>query len=226
MGMGAPTAMITAIPTMSTELSPIQLLTLTQWLSPAFPIGAFSYSHGLEAALEANHNLDVEGWLAALLQHGSGRNDALLLQAAYRGDIEEADSLCRSLAPSQERLQETVQQGAAFCKTLRDAFGISLPDLTYPVAIGAAAYARDLPLQPVTLAYLHAFTANLVSCAQRLSALGQTEAQAMIARLNQICAEIADLTSPLTLDHLGSITWAADVASMQHEQLSTRIFQT
>lgn len=219
MGMGGRIAM-------PTELSPAQLMILTQWLSPAFPIGAFSYSHGLEQALDAEPGLDVAGWLEDCLRFGAGRNDAVLIRAGFTGETEDADALGRALAPSRERSLESAEQGAAFCKVLRQAFGMTLPDLIYPVALGCAARAQKLPLEPVVTLYLHAFASNLTAAAQRLSPLGQTRAQEMVHQLGAVCEAVSAQTQDAGLDDIGGAVWAADVASMRHETLGTRIFRT
>ncbi len=211
---------------MPTDLSAAQLMVLTQWLSPAFPVGAFSYSHGLEFALGTAPDLDVEAWLQDVLRHGAGRNDAILLRSGFDGRSAEADALGRALAPSAERLLETEQQGAAFCRTLRGAFGMDAPALIYPVALGWAAAEKRMPLAPVLTIYLHAFMSNLVAAAQRLSALGQTDAQAMIERLGAVCSEVVAATQSCGLDDLGGSAWGADVASMKHEDMGPRIFRT
>ena len=126
-------------------LAPAQLMTVSQWLSPSFPVGAFTYSHGLEATLGLHPGTELEPWLTDILRHGAGRNDAILLRAAYAGSDAEADALGRALAPSKERLLETAQLGAAFCAALRGGFDIDLPDLIYPVAIGAAGREQGIP---------------------------------------------------------------------------------
>lgn len=207
-------------------MSPAQLMLLTQWLSPSFPVGAFSYSHGLELALSEQPELDVEAWLGDVLRHGAGRNDAIFLRVAYDGDVEGADAMGRALAPSSERLLEADAQGRAFCKALSGAFGIELGTLIYPVALGAAARAKTLPLEPLVEIYLHSFISNLIAAAQRLSPLGQTRAQAAVARLAPVCAEMAEATRGLGLDDLGGCAWAADAAAMRHETQETRIFRT
>lgn len=211
---------------MSTNLSPIQLMTVTQWLSPGFPVGAFSYSHGLEAAFHAEPDLRLEPYLTDLLRHGAGRNDVILLRAGYAGQQAEADALGRALAPSQERLLEITQLGTAFCTALRGSFDLELGDLIYPVAIGAAAREKAMPLEPVCTLFLHAYVANLIAAAQRLSPLGQREAQAMLDRLNPVCAEVASATSGCGLDNLGSSAWLADIDAMRHETQDSRIFRT
>jgi urease accessory protein len=209
------------------------LLTLAQWLSPAFPVGAFSYSHGLEWAVEAGDVTDAgsfQAWLGDILVFGTGRNDAILLVAAYRaGDrpaLQQVDELARALAPSRERLAETALQGAAFARTVCDIWPLELPDLTYPVALGAAARLAGLPLADTALFYLHGFAGNLTSAATRLVPLGQTEAQAALAAVAPVCKTLADQAQDQSVDDLGACTFMADIASMKHETQYSRLFQS
>jgi len=146
------------------------ILTLTQWFSPAYPVGSFAYSHGLEAA----GIIDCDGlsdWLGDVLDYGSGRSDALFLAASYHAaDVALINAQCRAFAPSAERLKETDLLGAAFCKVTGDVWdGGDLPDLAYPVAVGFAAKQHGLPLELTTTLFLHAFAANLVAAGQRLA---------------------------------------------------------
>jgi len=224
MGMGAPTPMPT---------DPAALLTLAQWLSPAFPVGAFSYSHGLEWAVETGDVTDAQGfeqWLRAILTHGAGRNDAILLVAAYRATNSDAlantDALARALSPSRERLKETSQQGAAFASTVSNIWPVSLQNVTYPVAVGAAARALNLPLAETLALYLHGFASNLTSAATRLVPLGQTAGQTALAALTPLCSDIAAQAQIQTLDDLGASTFMSDIASMKHETQYSRLFQS
>ena len=220
------TAMITAMITDAPHL------TLMQWLSPAYPVGAFSYSHGLEWAIAAQDVSDASSlrdWLKDILCHGAGRNDAILLAHAWRAPrsaLTELDGLARAFASSAERLLETRQQGAAFCRTTAAIWGDELPELTYPVALGFAARRHNLPLSLTTAFYLHAFASNLVSAAIRLVPLGQTEGQAVLAALAPLCEEVAEQAQTLTTDDLGGACFLADVAAMKHETQYTRLFRT
>ena len=205
-------------------------LTLMQWLSPAFPVGAFAYSHGLEQAIADGTVQDattLQTWLAALLSHGSGYADAVLLSAAYQADdITSVDASARAFAAGAERLKETDLQGTAFCDTARAVWGLDLQGLTYPVAVGAAARAMGIPLAETLPLYLHAFASNLVSVAQRAMPLGQTDGQAVLAALAHIIADAAATAENTPLDHLTSTSFAADIAAMRHETLQPRIFRT
>ena len=223
MGTGGRTAMLTDR----------ALLTLTQWLSPAYPVGAFSYSHGLEWAVEAGDVTTAcafRGWLLDVLTHGAGRNDALLLKCAFAAqdetELRQIDDLTRALAPSRERLMETTLQGEAFVRTTGDIWPALLPELTYPVAVGAAARMLDLPLPQTLSLFLHAFAGNLTSAAIRLVPLGQTEGHTILAETALLCTDIADTVENQTLDDLGSISFLADIASMKHETQYTRLFRS
>lgn len=208
------------------------VLTLAQWFSPSFPIGAFSYSHGLETAIADGHVHDgpsCQAWLGDILRHGAGRNDVILLAAGYEADADllaEHDGLARALAPSKERLLETEQQGAAFARTVRDVWGHDIPDLTLPLAVGAAAGRQGLPLSLTAETYLHSFVSNLVSAAIRLVPLGQTEGQGIVLALKPVIKEVAATALTQTIDDLGAATFAADISAMRHETQYARIFRS
>ncbi len=202
------------------------MLTLSQWLSPAYPVGAFAYSHGLERLVEGGLK-DLRPWLEDVLAHGSGTSDALFLAAAYHAETPaQTDSMCRAFAPSKERLMELELQGAAFCEVTASAFNLPLKNLTYPVAIGRAAALQGLPL-PLTLQlYLQAFASNLVAAGQRLLPLGQREAQGIIAALAPLISRIARAAESGDLTTLSGTAFMADIAAMQHEVQPSRIFRT
>ena len=216
---------ITVIP-MNTE----HLLTLTQWLSPAYPIGAFAWSHGLERAVQRGDVADAAGladWLDAVLNQGAGRSDAILLCAAHgAADVTPVAELAAALSPSRERRMETLQQGAAFASTTRAVWALDLPDMAYPVAVGRAAALMGLPVAPTAQVWLQSFASNLVQVAQRLMPLGQTEGQRILAGLLPVCAAIAEEAAQSTLDDIGTASFAVDIASMQHADQYPRIFRS
>ncbi len=206
---------------------------LNAWFSPSYPVGAFSYSHGLEAVVSAGDVGSAEQlyeWLSDCLWHGAGRNDAIFLAHAYRADdgaaLSELAELAEALAPSAERQLETTAQGAAFAKVTENVWGGDLADLPYPVALGAASRAEGIPLDLTLPLYLHAFAANIIAAGVRFIPLGQTDGQQVLARLFPAFDAIAAEAAAATLDDLGSATFRADLASMQHETLKTRIFRS
>lgn len=210
--------------------APDWLQTLTQWLSPAYPLGAFAYSHGLEQAVEADDVTDAAGfrdWLAALIEHGAGRVDAMLLAAAWRAPEDEGPAaLARALTASAERRLETTAQGAAFARTTGAVRGHSGEAAPLPVALGRAAAREGMPLETVAVMFLHAFAANLTSAAQRLVPLGQTEAQAALASLAPLCAAVAREALAADPDDLGGACLRGDLSAMLHETQRTRLFRS
>ena len=117
-------------------------------------------------------------------------------------------------------------QGSAFARTTRDVWGVDVPDAMYPVAVGRAAAARDLPIDETVVLFLQAFVSNLVSAAVRTVPLGQTEGQAVLATLGPVCEEVAKDTRGLGLEDLSSIAFLSDIAAMRHETLQPRIYRT
>jgi urease accessory protein len=210
-----------------------QILTLTQWLSPAYPIGAFTYSHGLEAATDQGWVTDadsLEAWLEDVLEHGAGRSDALLIAAAYLAEspteLQDIDGTARAFAASKERLFEGDQQGASFARVTNTIWGGDLTGLTYAVALGAASRRADLPLSLTQTLYLQAFLSNLVAAGQRLAPIGQTAGQQIIQRQSARLSAIVDATSHGDLTQLSSTAFLGDIASMKHETQYSRIFRT
>ena len=223
--MAEPWAMITA-----TLMRTDDLLTLAQWLSPAYPVGAFAWSHGLERSVgrgDVTNAADLTQWLESVLTHGAGRTAAILLCAAYEAeDVSEIAALAAALAPSRERRMETLQQGAAFAATTRAVWGFDLPDMAYPVAVGRAGSLGGLPLESTVTLWLQAFVGNLIQCAQRLLPLGQTEGQRILHSLAPCINEIGQMAQLATLDDIGAATFAVDTASMQHGAQYSRIFRS
>jgi len=209
------------------------ILTLTQWFSPSFPIGAFAYSHGLEWAINSGSVETAENtrqWIDGVLRFGAGWNDCLLLAASYRAHdaqaLAEIDATSRALCASQERLQESDLQGAAFCKATSALCACDLAGLTYPVAAGQAARLENLPLNLTAKIYLQSFTSNLAAVAMRLVPLGQSDGQSLIRDLIPTCIKIADTAIACDLDELNSTAFLSDISSMKHETQYSRIFRS
>ncbi|WP_435259294.1 urease accessory protein UreF [Thioclava sp. FR2] len=207
------------------------LLTLVQWLSPAFPTGGFAYSHGMEAAIDAGEIRqpeDLRTWLSDILDFGAGRQDAILLAQALKPGADHAalDALTRALQISSERLSETLDQGTAFARTVTAVTGRALPARCLPVAVGEAVSALTLePVQVVEL-YLHAFVANLVSVAMRFMPLGQEAGQTVLSQLHPQVVKVARDATMAELDDLGSAALGADMSALAHETMDVRIFRT
>jgi len=215
------------------------------WMSPAYPVGAFSYSGGLEWAIEAGDIRDADSlrsWLAAMIHCGSVSCDAAIFchaqRAAACGDdraLAAAAELAAALAGSKERFLETTAQGEAFLRITRAAWMTPLLDrltaawdgpLAYPVAVAAACAGHGIALVPALHAFLHSVASNLVSAGVRLIPLGQTDGQRVLAGLEAAIAQTAERALATALDDIGSATLRADIAGMRHETQYTRLFRS
>jgi len=225
-------ATATTITTIMTEAR-YRLMT---WLSPAYPVGGFSYSHGLEYAVEAGLVTDrasLADWIEDCLRHGAGRSDAIIAAHAWRADDAamraELAELAQALQPAKERLLESEAQGAAFqlvTAAVWPASEIDAAPLPYPVAVGVAARAHDVPLDEMLPAFLWAFAANLVSAAVRLVPLGQTDGQRVQAALMPVVLAVARDAASASLDEIGGCAFRAEIAAMRHETQHVRLFRS
>lgn len=219
---------MTDIPT--AEGAPGSLLTLLTWFSPAFPVGTFAYSHGLEAAIQEGALTDADAvadWIETLLRSGSGWNDLVLISVALRGETlpDDLRELAMALSGSMERRAETLALGDAFARAVRPWAKVD-PGLPYPVAVALAASQAGFHRGDVLTAYAHGFASGLVSAAVRLVPLGQSEATAILKRLEPVVAAAARSALDAGLDDLGSRSLLSDIASMRHETLATRLFRS
>jgi urease accessory protein len=200
------------------------------WLSPAFPVGSYSYSHGLEWVVERGHIPDaaaLASWIEDALVHGAGRSDLIFFAEAWR-------ALAAAFAVSAERRLETLGQGTAFLAgvgavwpqpALQAAFEAGA-DVAYPVAVGASTAAHGLPLAASAHAFLQAFAANLVSAGVRLVPLGQTDGLRVLARLEPLLPGLVAAALAARLEDVGGAAILIDIASMRHETQYTRLFRS
>jgi urease accessory protein len=214
------------------------------WLSPAFPVGAYAYSHALEWAAETGDLRDEATcleWIRDILLEGAGRNDAILLSAAYRAagardyrSLRDIGELALALAASGEFRLETAQQGRSFLDAVRgawpdpllDSIAADLNEVAYPVALGIAAAAHQVPIEATLQGFLAAFAQNLVSAAMRLAPIGQNAGLRILAGLGPELSALAAEVPDLGLDDVASSTFRADHGSFRHETQYTRLFRS
>ena len=206
------------------------LLRLATWLSPAFPIGGFAWSGGLEAACAAEAVRDaatLDEWCRTLLDHGSLRADATALAAVHAGaDAGATDALVRALAVSPERLDELTEQGAAFAAAAAPWFDEALPVHVLPVAVGEAGRRACIAREATLIVYLNAALTQQVQAAQRLAPIGQRAATALLAGLERTILETAATVSALAPQPPGAFAPLMDHAAMRHIDLASRIFRS
>tara|TARA_X000000950_G_C13796728_1_gene611729 strand:- start:576 stop:1232 length:657 start_codon:yes stop_codon:yes gene_type:complete len=205
------------------------IMILQSWFSPAFPIGAFSYSHGLETAIQdglITDEVSLQSWISTLLSYGSGRNDGIFIKETYKGE-EGTNALCLALCTSKERWQETVELGQAFGRVVNSSYQTDLPDmLAYPVAVGLAARAMELDLTLTLQSYLQAFAANLISVGVRAIPIGQQAGQHCLVRLYPVIEEVISQVAKASLDQVGSAALLSDIIAIKHEHSIPRIYRT
>jgi urease accessory protein len=221
------------------------LYRLMAWLSPAYPVGAFSYSSGIEWAVESGDITDAEmlrAWLAVMIGEGSGFCDAVLFVHAHRAVAASDDAnlrtvaeLAAALVPSKERLLETTTQGRAFLEATRAAWpceALARLDAVWdgavalPVAVGVTCAGHRIACEAALHAFLHALTANWISAGVRLVPLGQSDGQRVLAALEAVVADAAARAMATPLDQVGSAALRADLAGMRHETQYTRLFRS
>jgi urease accessory protein len=236
------------IATETSGASGAALLKLLSWLSPSFPVGAYSYSHGIEYAIECgliNDSKTLHDWLETILYAGAAQTDAVLLARSYEAVLDEDEprvteliELADALRGSKEMALESSAQGGAFWQMLvktwpADSFSQfqqlldeSRRKPAYPLAVAVAAAAHRLPLEAVVQGYLHATCSNLISAGVRLIPLGQSAGQQVIAELEDIVLDASTRALGTPLDEIGSATPMVDWTSICHETQYTRIFRS
>lgn len=220
------------------------LYRLLTWTSPSYPTGAFSYSHGLEWAVEERsvHDLTtLVGYIHAVLARGGGWIDAVLFARAYEtahdaAVFDEIAELAAAFRGSAETALESHQQGAAFLAVTRKAWPHPMLDafaerhgdapIAHSIAMALACAAHGIPCEPALSAWLHATAGNLVSAGVRLIPLGQTDGQIATARLAPRIAAVATDASATPLDDFGTATPLLELCSIRHETQYTRLFRS
>ncbi len=231
------------LPAVPPGASPDRLLFV--WLSPSFPVGAYAYSQGLEMAVErglVTSRATLADWLGALITHGSLRNDLILLAAAHRcamardrDGLLAVNALACALQPSTERYLEATQQGGSFLTAIAGAWSNAVfvethawleGEVSYPIAVGITAAAHGIASAATAEAFAFAWASNLTSSAIRLSVVGQSDAQAVIAALAVALSDSALRAQTQTLDDIGGAAFSADLCSLEHETQYSRLFRS
>lgn len=201
---------------------------LFSWFSPNFPIGSFNFSHGLEAAVEMkfiHDSFTLENWISNLITDGSGKTDVILLSNAYRG--KNVNELALALCPSKERWIESIKLGKSFSKNIRDNWSYNIEDdLAFPVALGKAGSFFSIPLDQLLIIFLQSFASNLITFGMKHIPLGQSAGQKILINLIPVIQAQSMKYKNYDIKDIGSSAFISDLASMYHENLKNRIYQT
>ncbi|HSD60785.1 MAG TPA: urease accessory UreF family protein [Burkholderiales bacterium] len=226
-------------------MNAVALTQLLQLASPALPVGAYTYSQGLEWAAESGAVRDEAGataWIAGVLEASfSGLEAPVLARLTERwaaGDAAGAErwnALFLAGRESAELRAETLQMGYSMALLLRDSGMVeaerlaplaALRDPSFPAAWGFAAAAFGLPLREAVAAYAWAWLENQVMAAVKLVPLGQTAGQRMLAALAARIPALAERAVAATEDTLTNFAPLAAIASSRHETQYTRLFRS
>ncbi|MFN3200219.1 MAG: urease accessory protein UreF [Bradymonadia bacterium] len=228
------------------ELSSHTLYALLTWMSPGYPVGAYTYSHGVEWAVEQGEITDgpsLQAWIEVLLRHGGGHVDAVMLSEGWLAVAAEDDeelakvtAHAHAFRGTQETALESQKQGEAFVRATLAAWPSTTLErwatrhratgLPYAIAVGVAAAAHNVPLEATVTAHLHAFAANLVSAGVRLVPLGQTAGQQALAALAPIIHDAATQALSTSLEEVSTAAPWAELASIHHETQHVRLFRS
>jgi len=201
---------------------------LQTWFSPSFPIGSYSFSHGLEALIDDKliaNKQDILDYLNCILFYGTCKNDIILIKYAYLGN--DLNDFAFSLCPSKERKIESLEMGNAFRKILKDSWDYELPiNTAYPICIGKAANHFQIPLNLTMISFLQSFISNLVNVCVKHIPIGQKIGQDCIVNSLKLVKKIVKKSDKYSLDDIGGICFNSDIYSIKHERLLTRVYKT
>jgi urease accessory protein len=222
-----------------------RLLRLLQMASPALPVGAYSYSQGLEAAIAAGVVSDgalAAQWISDVLEYSTGRWEAPLLlrliESWRAGDclaVRRWNEIFLAGRETAELRAETVQMGFSLARLLREIATLEqallgqlgqLEECAFPTAFALAVAHWQIDASSALSAYLWAWLENQVMAAVKAVPLGQTDSQRILAALEPVVVATARRALEASLDDLGSATFRADLASLRHETQYTRLFRS
>ncbi|MFM7365687.1 MAG: urease accessory protein UreF [Cuspidothrix sp.] len=228
---------------MEITLTHSHFLTVLQLASPALPVGAYSYSEGLEMLIEngmITNIKNLQDWLKSELIYGSIRLDAAVIvrgfHAAKNNDIEGLKrwNLWLSAARDTEELRAASwQMGRSLMQLLGKLESGILPLVNavgypsnYAIAFAIACSYWDINIQACLLAYLHSWANNLITAGIKLIPLGQTAGQELLLGLQPLLTTTMEEILTMADDDLGCCNWGLSLASMQHEIQYTRLFRS
>jgi urease accessory protein len=204
------------------------LVRLLQLASPTLPVGAYSYSQGLEAAIEARIVFDTasaEAWIGDVLELSVARMEAQLLRAQIAVPTQERNDFFVATRETAELRAETLQMGQALAKLLSDmnvAVGIEQP--AYPTSFAIAARHWNIEPREALVAYLWSWLENQVMAAVKAVPLGQTAGQKILLSLGDRLDELADLELPE--EQWANLAPGLAVLSARHETQYSRLFRS
>lgn len=228
---------------MLTDSSHYALLKLLQLASPALPVGAYSYSEGIETLVECGTIADAQNlkhWLQQELNYGAIRLEAAVMVRAYQSVIVNDMAALGywnhwlSAARETEELRSSSwQMGRSLMRLMLELQPQLAPAIdaagnpcNLAIAFGIAAASWQINLSDALLGYLHSWATNLITAGVKLVPLGQTAGQLLLLELHPHLIHAAEEIFALEDDNLSSCGWGLALASMAHETQYTRLFRS
>lgn len=229
-----------------TTHSSLALVRLMQLVSPALPVGAYTYSQGLEWAVESGRIRDeasAGAWIGDLMRHGVGRFEAPLVASLMRhwatSDSAEIARLNADFLASRESAElraETAQMGFSLNRLLND-LGVPtlsalraelahLPEIAFPTVWSGLAAAWRIDPHSAICGYLWAWAENQVMAALKAVPLGQASGQRLLAELGQAVPPIAATALTLPENDWSNLTPAFALCCARHETQYSRLFRS
>ncbi|OUL29551.1 urease accessory protein UreF [Nostoc sp. 106C] len=228
---------------MDITLTDSSFLSILQLTSPALPVGAYSYSEGLETLVEQGriaNQQNLKDWLNSQLRYGAIRVEVAVMLRAYKfAKMDDLKALaCWNLWLSAARETEELrtsswQMGRSLIQLLGKLQPEIMPTLNavgnpcnYAIAFGIAAAHWQIDMKAALLGYLHSWASNLITAGVKLIPLGQTAGQQLLLDLQELLSVAMVEILALEDDELSCCSWGLSLASMQHETQYTRLFRS
>lgn len=222
------------------------LIRLLQLSSPALPVGAYTYSQGLEWAVESGTIVDESStcaWISDLLMYGMGRYEApliaRLIQVWTDGDLQTLSRLNKEFIATRESSElraETVQMGYSMTRLARELMDPALatlvtrlaemPEVSFPAAWSGFAASWDIEPQDALTAYLWSWCENQVMAALKAVPLGQASGQRVLLKLTESIPAIAAKALVTPECDWSNLTPAFAISSARHETQYSRLFRS
>jgi len=218
----------------------LALLRLLQLASPALPVGAYSYSEGLEALADTgkvHDSTSLQHWLVQELQYGAVRLEAAVMLRTYDAastqdypTLQKWNNWLSAAKETAELRQQSWQMGGSLLRLLQEIQPLQVLDYPSPcnfaIAFGLAAASWQIDREAALLGYLHSWATNLVTAGIKLIPLGQTAGQQLLLDLHGNLTQAASAIMLLQDEELTSCGWGLALASMAHETQYTRLFRS
>jgi urease accessory protein len=208
----------------------MNLAKLLQLASPTLPVGAYSYSGGLEAAIEAGTVKDAasaERWIGDVLEYSMGRMEAPLLLRMMKGQGKWNEVFLASRETAELRA-ETVQMGYSLNRLFKDlALGeVPVEEPSFPAAFAYAAAQWKIEPEAALQAYLWAWIENQVMAALKAVPLGQTDGQRMMLSLGNRIEDMVKKALAMKDEDIGNFAPGLALLSSRHETQYSRLFRS